>query len=293
MMQVPQQTTIAKAISFSGIGVHSGEPSSVTLKPALVNTGIIIQNANDQQHEIKVGTIVPQAAMHATVIVDKTWKISTIEHVMAAVSMMGIDNVIVEINGNEVPILDGSALPFVQGIEQVGVVMLDARRQYLTPKQRLRFEDNDGRCITIDSAVIMPATGERETTLSLAYSAQFGHALVGDFTFNATITRELFRDAIAPARTFGFLSQLPFLRKNGLAQGTTLGNTVVVCDDHFLNELRFEDEFVRHKVLDLIGDLTLLGLPLIGTVTASKTGHSFNRLVIEHFIKHPEEWVVC
>ena len=279
-----QQKTIQKQIVISGIGVHSGIASTVILRPAPANSGITLINPKFPDEPIKIGTIIPEHAMHATVIQQKSWAISTIEHLMAAIVGLGIDNLIVEVSGPEVPILDGSALPFVHAIIQAGISKQEAAKQFLTPKEPLEFE-YEGKQIRIE-----PLETGKEPLLTVHYSVDFGHPLVKDTKIEGVIITDFFTKEIAPARTFGFLEQLPMLRKHGLAKGTTLGNTVVVGEEEFLNEKRFEDEFVRHKLLDLLGDLSLLGRPLVGNIIAHKTGHNFNRQVIEHYLKKPGKW---
>jgi UDP-3-O-[3-hydroxymyristoyl] N-acetylglucosamine deacetylase len=227
--------------------------------------------------------------MHATVIKLHDWSVSTVEHILAAIVMLGIDNIVMEVEGGEIPIIDGSALSFVQGINSVGVIELDGRKRYMTPKNVLVFKDK-GREIKISPAK-KNNDNEYEYYLHVDYSIEFDNKLVGKERLNKKITKEFFVKEIAPARTFGFLDQMHVMRKYGLAKGASLGNTVVVRDEDFMNESRFSNEFVRHKVLDLIGDLSLLGRPLIGFVEAHRTGHSFNRLVIDHYINNPNLWV--
>lgn len=279
-----KQKTIQNQVSISGIGVHSGTASTVILRPAPANSGITLINPTFPEEPIKIGTIIPEHAMHATVIRQKSWAISTIEHLMAAIAGLEIDNLMIEVSGQEVPILDGSALPFVHAIKQVHIKEQEAPKQFLTPKETLEFE-YEGKHIRIE-----PLGKEKEPLLTVNYSVDFDHPLVRDTKIEGIITPEFFMKEIAPARTFGFLEQLPMLRKHGLAKGTTLGNTVVVGTEELLNEKRFENEFVRHKLLDLLGDLSLLGKQLVGTLTAHKTGHNFNRQVVEHYLKNPSEW---
>lgn len=286
-----KQKTLKKEIIFEGIGVHTGKPGSVRLVPAAENTGVVLTSKNVPGDEFVLGTIVPEVAMHATVIKRPAWAISTIEHLMAALWMLEVDNVRVEFDCYETPILDGSALPFVQGVLSVGLQEQNALKKYLTPKTEIEFADEKGRIIKI-----MPAkqneNGAYDYSLHLDYMLDFAHPLVGATTMQATITTAFFVKEIAPARTFGFLEQLPLLRQHGLAQGTNLGNTLVIGPDEILNEPRFKDECVRHKVLDLLGDMSLLGKNLAGTVIARKTGHSFNRLVVEHYVKNPDSWML-
>jgi UDP-3-O-[3-hydroxymyristoyl] N-acetylglucosamine deacetylase len=288
------QKTLKNKIIFSGIGVHSGKPGRVTVYPAVANTGLVLRAASCPDKAIKVGTFVPEVAMHATVVKADGWAISTIEHLMASLWMMGVDNAVVEFEGYEVPILDGSALPFVQAIQDAGLEVLDQKRRFLTPKAPLTLADGKGRSVIITPPASVVATGivtaAEAEHLMVDYTADFNHPLAGKPIFQAAVTTDLFVREIAPARTFGFLEQLPFLRQHKLAQGTCLGNTVVIGQE-VLNELRFADEPVRHKVLDLLGDMSLIGNRLVGAVTASKTSHSFNRMVVEHLVQHPDQWM--
>ena len=280
------QKTVKNNISWSGIGVHSGEQCTVSIWPAEESSGIVLlRNSTTPQQTIKIGTVIPQDAMHATVLKQDGWLVSTVEHLLAAILMLGIDNAILEIKGNEIPILDGSALPFIQGLLDIGTEQQHAQKKIITPRIPLSFSDNNGRSINISQAT------QEIRNFSISYTTQFAHPLAGLTSWNGIITTENFYTDLAPARTFGFLEHLPFLRQYKLAQGTSLGNTVVIGDE-LINDMRLPNECVRHKVLDLIGDLSLLGHQLIGTITAQKTSHNFNRLVIEHKIKHPEDWII-
>jgi UDP-3-O-[3-hydroxymyristoyl] N-acetylglucosamine deacetylase len=231
--------------------------------------------------------------MHATVIKQEHWLVSTIEHLMATFYALGVTHAQVQVASSaaavaEVPILDGSALPFVHGLLEIGLQELPEDMRYLTPKETIVFSDEHGRILELASAAAVE--GGRDLGLYVDYTADFSHLLLGTSHFAGQITPEFFINNIAPARTFGFLEQLPLLRQHGLARGSSLGNTVVISNEEFLNERRFADECVRHKVLDLLGDLALLGKPLAGKVRAVKTGHNFNRLVIEHHLSNPGEW---
>lgn len=286
------QTTLNKEVIFEGIGVHSGLSVRVVLKPAAASFGVVFVNPKFTGESFKIGSVIPEIAMQATVLKQKSWMLSTVEHLLAAIFSVGLDNVLIEIDGFEVPILDGSSLPFVQGILNDGLKNLQVPKRYLTPKHDLRFEDaKTGRYIEIKPAK-QSADGAVVHELEIDYMADFNHKLIGSSNFKCTLTSDVFVSDISPARTFGFLEQLPQVRKHGLAKGTSLGNTVVLSNEGFLNELRFEDECVRHKVLDLIGDLGLLGLPLIGQVKACKTGHNFNREVVVHYISNPDQWLI-
>lgn len=276
------QKTIAQKLSFDGLGIHSGEGASVSIYPAPAGFGIVLLSTQVPNEPIKIGSIIPEQSMHATVLKSKNWGISTVEHLFAAIQGLGIDNLIVEVENQELPILDGSALPFVQGITSVGLIEQNANKIFITPKETLVFEE-PGRFIKIEPA-------KDNLDLNFEYSVDFEHPLLQPSTFSGKLSQDFFVNQVAPARTFGFLEQLPLLRKHGLAKGTTLGNTVVIGEDVFLNMRRFDDELVRHKLLDLLGDLAILGKNLVGTVKAHKTGHSFNRKVVEHFLKNPDLW---
>ena len=285
-----KQKTVSGEVSFSGIGVHSGESVSLVVRPNYSGSGIMFLNDAFAEEAIRIGTVVPENAMHATVIKQQHWYVSTIEHLMAAFHVMGVTQVCVHMFAPEVPILDGSALPFVHGLLEVGLQDLPENMCYLTPREIITFSDDQGRLLEISPAGV--AVAGRDHGLYIDYTADFSSPLLGAASFVGQITLEVFMRDIAPARTFGFLEQLPFLRKHGLARGSSLGNSVVISNDEFLNERRFPDECVRHKVLDLLGDLALLGKPLAGCVRAIKTGHNFNRLVVEHYLKNPDQWEI-
>lgn len=284
-----KQQTLRSEIFFQGLGVHTGAPCSIRLKPADVKSGISFINEQNPDQVIRVGSVIPDPAMHATVIRTNQWALSTVEHLMAALMLMGVDNLDIIVQGTEIPILDGSALPFVQGIADVGVYEQSASKQWITPRERLEFADDKGRSMFIEPPPIVQDQ-ELKPSLFIDYNADFMHPLNGNPMLSGQVTQDFFMREIAPARTFGFLEQLPFLRHHKLAQGTSLGNSLVIGNGELLNEMRLPDECVRHKFLDLIGDLSLLGKNLIGTVKANKTSHNFNRLVIEHFLKNPEKW---
>lgn len=285
------QKTLSKVVTFCGIGVHSGLPVNLTLNPAPAQHGIIFVNPKLPSEPFKIGCTIPEVAMQATVLKQKSWVLSTVEHLLAAIVTVGLDNVLIEIDGFEIPILDGSALPFVQSILDAGLQEQPAEKKYVTPKHKLLFADEKtGRSIEVYPAVQLQ-NGQYNYALTIEYLAQFDHKLIGAEHFSCLLTQKFFTKEIAPARTFGFLEQLSHVRKHGLAKGASLGNTVVLSNEGFLNEPRFENECIRHKVLDLVGDLGLLGHQIIGTVKACKTGHNFNREVTVSYICHPEDWI--
>ncbi len=276
------QKTIQAPITIQGIGVHTGTASMIALHPANENTGIVFINAKNHAQRIRVGDVVPEQAMHATVIKSDGWSVSTVEHLMAALWVFGITNVEIIVTGNEIPILDGSALLFCHEIRRTGVVMQGVAARRITPKREIILEDDKGRVLLVQPAI---------KGLSIAYTADFKNPLAGSGSLNIKLTEEVFEQAIAPARTFGFLEQLPLLRQHNLARGASLGNTLVLGEG-LINPVRLEDECVRHKVLDLIGDMALLGVGLVAHVSATKTGHDFNRLLIKHYKEHPADWAL-
>lgn len=288
---IDKQKTLKKEFFIEGIGVHSGLNSRVLLKPAPPNSGVVVRNANFPDMNIEIGKVIPIKAKYATVLSYESWSISTLEHLLAAVSTLGVDNLIIDVDGPEVPIMDGSAYPFVKEILKVGVEEQNYRKLFLTPKKPLLFKnEREGRLIEISPAQ-EKKEGQLDKNLYVEYEADFGHPLVGEGKINCCLSKDLFIKEIAPARTFGFIEELPVLRKNGLAKGASLNNTLVIGENGYLNKRRFKDEFVRHKLLDMIGDMALLGKKLIGNVKAKRTGHGFNRLVVEHYVNKPEEWV--
>lgn len=288
---VMKQKTIKKDIVIQGVGVHLGQQSKVVLHPSPIDSGIVFFNPMFPGEKIELGKVIPEQAIHASVLKGKKLVISTIEHLMSAISAFQIDNLLIEINGIEVPILDGSAITFIDLIEQVGILEQYKEKKFLTPRKRLIFEDKKyDRFLELTPAKIDTKTNEYDKNLYFDYMADFKHPLVGKSFLKGQFSFSYFKDEIAPARTFGFLEQLPFLRGQGLAKGTSLGNTVVIGEEEFLNQPRFENEFIRHKFLDLIGDLALLGRSLAGTINAKKTGHNFNRLITQNYVENSGSW---
>jgi len=308
------QKTINQKVCIEGVGVHTGQKSIVTLHPAEEDSGIIFQDSKDPDKssnnpstcpsgvlrangdkKIKIGEILQKDSSFSTIIQKDNFVVSTIEHLMASISGLGIDNLIIEVSGNEIPIMDGSAFPFAQSILDAGIKSQTQPKKFLTPKEIIIFQEED-KAIEIRPISLSTPKGHVEefqigqNITHFSYSIDFPHPLVRNKKLEIELNEENFVKEIAPARTFGFLKQLPMLRTHGLARGTNLGNTVVVGEYDYLNTLRFPDEFVRHKLLDLIGDLSLLGHQISGKITAHKTGHSFNRKVVEHYLNNPDKW---
>lgn len=321
------QKTVAASCVLRGVGVHSGQPSVLTIQPAPVDYGLVwvSDQVRDDGKDISfvMGATVPVVAPHATVLASKHARISTVEHVMAALWQQGITNARLELQGDEVPILDGSSIAIIWELERVGVVTQDAPAQFVSPKETVTFADESrGGVITwIPNPAVAKAMADTQfrddgalgcghgvkssvagvhqsSSQRRLGSSQNNHSfLTIDYqapegSYKGTLTPEAFARDIAPARTFGDIAQLPALRAHGLARGSTLGNTLAFASGTPLNTPRFADEPVRHKVLDLIGDLFLIGLPMAGHIIARNTGHSFNREVVAHFVAHPEAWQV-
>ena len=278
------QKTVKNVVKFAGIGVHTGVVSYVEVHPAPVDYGLVFVNEQKPELFFKVGTVVPEAAMHATVFNFRGWVVSTVEHLMAALYALGITNAQIHVRGSEIPILDGSAFIFAQEVKASGIEDQGVLQMCLRPKAAIKLHDEQGRFIVLD-----PTDSE---DLEVDYSGDFKHPLVGAQAMQGIVSEDFFMHQVAPARTFGFLAQLPLLRKHQLALGSSLGNTVVIGDE-MMNEMRLPDECIRHKVLDLIGDLSLLGMPLVAHVTAHKTSHQFNRLVVQHRLNNPELWLIA
>jgi len=265
-----RQQTIKRPVALEGIGLHSGKPVKVTLSPAPPDSGIVFRvGPNGQPIPAASESVVD--SHYATTIGRNGTRIQTVEHLMAAAAGLGIDNLAVEVDGTEVPAMDGSAKPFVGLLNAAGRQAQSARRRPITIRQPLHVGGGN-RWIRI-----LPAD-----ELRISYTLDNDHPAIGTQVLSWVPTEESFINEYAPARTYGFLKDLGAMRKHGLALGGSLDNAIVVGKRGTLNGLRYRDEFVRHKVLDLIGDLALLGRPLLGHVVARNAGHSLNfDLVVE------------
>jgi UDP-3-O-[3-hydroxymyristoyl] N-acetylglucosamine deacetylase len=252
----------------------------VTLKPASRDAGITFIRM-DKPTVIKahVGSVIDTA--FATTIGHNGVKIKTVEHMLAALAGLGLDNLTIEVNGPEMPILDGSSTELISIILRAGIAKQGKKRPYLRINRPFVFEDGHA------TIAVFPYSGIRMT-----YSIFFHHHGIGEQRMSIDITEENFVREIAPARTFGFLKDMEFLRNNGLAKGGSLDNAIILGEDGILNAsgLRFKDEFVRHKVLDSIGDFSLIGFPIYGHIIASKSGHSSNIKFLKKLIAVPEIW---
>jgi UDP-3-O-[3-hydroxymyristoyl] N-acetylglucosamine deacetylase len=259
-----RQQTIRKVVTLEGIGLHSGKPARLTLSPAPANSGIVFR-VGPQGEPIPAAPESVVDSHYATTLGRNGSRIQTVEHLMAAAAGLRIDNLDVEIEGTEVPATDGSAKPFVALLAGAGRTPQSARRRPIEIPQPLHV-GTGSRWIQI-----VPCD-----TFKISYTLDNDHPAIGTQVLTCVPTEEMFVSDYAPARTYGFLKDLGVLRKNGLALGGSLDNAIVVGKRGTINSLRYRDEFVRHKILDLIGDLALLGRPLHGHVIARNAGHALN-----------------
>jgi len=276
------QKTLKREVSFEGIGLHTGCYSKVRLKPAPRDTGIIfIRPDKDITIKASVGSVT-DTAFSTTLGYDGV-KIRTVEHLLAALSGIGIDNLIVEVNGPEIPILDGSSIELINIILKGGTAKQGKKRPYILIKKPIVFADGHAEIFAL------PYNGRRIT-----YRIHFNHHLLGEQKLSLELTEENFKMKIAPARTFGFLKDVEYLMTNEFARGGSFDNTIILGKDDILNSsgLRFKDEFVRHKILDLIGDLSLSGFPIYGHIIASKSGHTTNLKFLKKLLSHTNCWEI-
>ncbi len=262
-----RQKTIAKEAAFSGIGLHTGNLTTLTFKPAEPNSGVTFYRVDlPERPAVKADIDHVVDVSRGTTIGINGVKVHTVEHVLAAIAGLGIDNIDIEVDANETPVGDGSSLQFMQTLKGAGLVEQDAERQYIKITQPVYYKSDD---VTLS---VLPSDDLR-MTMTIAYD----HVAVGTQYASFVITPETFEKDIAPARTFCFLREVKMLQDKGLIRGGSLENAVVIGDDAILNDdLRFPDEFVRHKILDLLGDMYLLGRPVKGHVIGVKSGHAMH-----------------
>ena len=284
-MKGAKQTTLRDHTAVFGVGVHSGLSATVTLHPADANSGITFLRTGipgRPEREIKADVRAVTATEFATVLGDSNGPLcSTAEHLLAALRGLGVDNVLVEIDGAEVPIMDGSAAPFVRLIESVGAEPQDVPRRAIKIMKPVEVSE-DGSL-----AALLPDSG-----FSMSFEIDFDNPLIRHQDILLSIDPEAFNTELAPARTFGMLDDWPRLKAAGLARGGSLENAVVISGDRVLNAggLRFADEFVRHKLVDAIGDLSLAGGAIIGHFRGSRSGHALTRRLLASVFADPDAW---
>ena len=262
-----KQKTLNKSITLEGIGIHTGERAVVKLNPARENTGIILQsNIGSKTDYFPVNVDYVTDTRNHVALGKNGQSVKTVEHLLSALNSMEINNCIIEVESKEIPIFDGSALVIVEAIKKAGIKIQKADYKPLSIPHPLWVTESDRYIIIIPN-----------DTYKVQFNIKFAHPLIGHQLFFSEVNSEVYEKEIAPARTFGFYNDWKILKDKGLSLGCSLANTLVYSDDGILNdELRFTDECVRHKVLDLIGDLSLLGTRFHGYVIANKTGHQLN-----------------
>jgi len=277
-----KQRTLDHAIRCSGIGLHSGKKIDLVLHPAEVDTGIVFVRS-DMNVEIKgqVSSVVDTKL--CTTIGNGDATIATVEHIMSALAGLGIDNARIDVNGAEVPVMDGSASPFIFLIQCAGIVEQNKAKKVLRIKKRVSLEDKDKSC------ALYPASGFR-----VSYLLDYPHPLLSNCKVSFDFSRQGYAREVSRARTFGFIHEVEALQKAGLALGGSMDNAVVLDKYGVLNEggLRYADECARHKVLDTVGDLFLAGYPIVGAFEGERSGHAMNCQLVEALLADESAWVI-
>jgi len=277
------QRTIKNNIQCNGIGLHTGKTVQMTLKAAPTGTGVVFIRTDLANTQIRAIAANTDTTSYATTLSQNNASVKTVEHLLAAFAGLNIDNVYIEIDSDEVPIMDGSARPFVKLIADACIVNQEMAQPALKVIKPIFVREGNKQL------AIWPA----ETT-SISYFIDFNHPLLKEQSLQYQPTEETFLREVSEARTFGFMSDVKTLQANGLARGASLENAVALGEDSVLNKdgLRFRDEFVRHKILDLIGDLSLAGMPIIGHIVAHKSGHGLNTQMVSKLLSSPQNWIL-
>ncbi len=279
-----RQRTLRNSIKATGIGLHTGKKVYLTLRPAPPNHGIVFRRVDlDPVKEIPAYSDYVGETMLSTALERDGVKVSTVEHLLSAMAGLGIDNAIVDLSAEEVPIMDGSAGPFIFLIQSAGIEEQAAAKQFIRIKKPVTVEDEDKK------AVLKPFNG-----FKVDFTIAFDHPVFENRTVEACVdfSSTSYVREVSRARTFGFMHEIEYLRSRGFALGGSVDNAIVVDQYRILNEdgLRYEDEFVKHKILDAIGDLYLLGHGLIGEYQAYKSGHSLNNMAVKALLANPDAW---
>ncbi|MBK9530074.1 MAG: UDP-3-O-acyl-N-acetylglucosamine deacetylase [Acidobacteria bacterium] len=277
------QTTLSKTISVSGVGLHTGVDVDMTLKPAPENTGYIFVRTDLDNFEIPASVEYISHCSYATTLMRRGVVLSTCEHLLSALRGSGVDNCFIELDNIEIPIMDGSSEDFIELIANAGVVEQHSPKHILRILEKVEYEQGD-RKMSIEPA----ANYEIDCVID------FPHPFIERQSLNFVFKNGSFGKEIASARTFGFTHEIEMLRKANLALGGSLDNAIVLTPDGMLNEtpLRFDDEFVRHKILDIIGDFALLGMHIEGKITAEKSGHSVHASLMSKLLKAEHAWEI-
>jgi UDP-3-O-[3-hydroxymyristoyl] N-acetylglucosamine deacetylase len=274
------KATIKKEIFFSGIGVHSGQKVECVLKPSI--SGEILFAVKDEENfEIRIDPLNVESSF-CSVLTEGSRKVHTVEHLLSALYVFGVDSIDIELRGSEVPILDGSALPIANALEEAGIQTLPPKKTYLKVTQPFVLREGDAS-ISV----------EPDEKFKVSYTIEFDHPAIQIQSLEWVVSIESFLRDIAPARTFGFLKDVEKLWNQGLALGGSFENALVLDEKGVINgPLRYDDEFVRHKIIDLIGDLSLVGYPFIGHVSAHKAGHSLHLEAVHFLVKNPDYYTL-
>ncbi len=277
------QTTISKAVKINGVGLHTGVDVTLKLKPAPENTGYIFVRTDLDNFEIPASVEYVSHCSYATTLMRRGVVLSTCEHLLSALRGSGIDNCFIELDNIEIPILDGSSENWIDLIAKAGVRKLNTRQRILKVLKRVDFEEQDRKMSV-----------EPSDKFEIECVIDFPHPYIERQSFHFVMENGSFGRQIASARTFGFTHEIEMLRRANLALGGSLDNAIVLTEDGMLNEtpLRFDDEFVRHKILDIIGDVALLGMPMHGKITAEKSGHAVHAALMSKLLKTEGAWEI-
>jgi|UniRef100_A0A7C3WTV2 UDP-3-O-[3-hydroxymyristoyl] N-acetylglucosamine deacetylase len=277
------QKTLSRPLTFTGIGLHRGQPATLTVFPAAADTGLRFVR-EDQPHRPQVLAIYTNVwdTSRATTLGNGVAVVSTVEHLLAAFQGVGVDNALIQVEGPEIPIMDGSAAPFTEMLLEAGLRPLPAPRSYLVIHRTVEYREGD-RWMRVTPG-----------QTCITYTIDFPHPLIRRQRYSFALNTLAFRREIAPARTFGFLKEVAELQSQGLALGGSLDNALVLSEEAVLNPggLRFPEEFVRHKILDALGDLALLGKPLLGRVEVCRGSHDLHLKFIRHLMAQKSAWHV-
>lgn len=277
-----KQTTIAKSVEVVGIGLHKGVPVNMSLEPLPANSGIVFCRTDKNVHiELKPDNIVDTTM--ATVLGKGDVKISTIEHLLSAVHAYGIDNLLINVDNEEVPVMDGSAIAYCSLLDEAGICELNENKKAIEIKKPIEVRDGE-KFVRIEPS---PKT-------IFDFKIKFDHSSIKEQAYRFVFSTQGYKEEIARARTFGFLSEVNYLRSIGLAKGGGLHNCIVLDEEGILNKegLRYKEEFVRHKILDAIGDMAILGMPLLGTYVAFAGSHKLNHLLTKQILAQSDAYEI-
>ena len=279
-----KQRTIQRSVQTSGVGLHNGEKVTMTLKPAEVDQGIVFRRVDQNKiNEVKVSPDAVKDTKMCSAIGQDTSRVATVEHLMSALSATGIDNIIIELNGSEVPIMDGSSIPFIYLLQTARIKEQDAAKKFVLIKDVIEVKDKD------KWARFEPYDG-----FKVDFTIDFPHPVFDASTNKVALDfyDESYITEISRARTFGFMQEVEYLRSHGLARGGSLDNAIVLDEYKIINTdgLRYKDEFVRHKILDAVGDLYMLGYAIIGNFKAYKSGHELNNKLLLALLSDKKCW---